>query len=376
MKRSDVDAYSYATKCVHGRCYEQATHFTRPPLVFSNINTSGADYFYSRYQNYNAEVLESHLASLYEVDPELVTVTSSGMSAFARVLDEAIDSSRSYLGCKPHIILAKDAFEELKQCARLYKDILELELVDLHDLSILKSRLKANTILIVLEGMSNPLYKTYDIPAICNLAKTIHNCRVAVDNSMLTSYYYNPFKDGADIVFESLSKYTCGSGDVLGGVVLGVKRNNFSTMRGETLPPFSAWLLQRGITTLPLRLDKISTNAGKVVQVLQKFTPHVLWGGKTGMITLSFGSEDLNRSFLTSLKLLTHTDSYGYEESLISMNWGGFNTKFDPPYDTHLRISIGLEDVGDIIRDLTQAYTSMNSNAQNNSPSLASPEAL
>lgn len=356
MKLEELSKYTYTTQCVHGRCYEQLACATRPPLFFSNINSSGADYFYSRYQNYNAEVLENHLATLYGINKNLVTVTSSGMSAFARVLEEAIDSSRLYLGCKPHVILARDAFEELIQCARLLKDRINLELVDLHDINKLKLAIKPSTVLIILEGMTNPLYKTYDLQQICEIAKEHYNCRVAVDNSLLTSYYLNPFTFGADIVFESLSKYTCGFGDVLGGVVLGVERNNFSTIRGETLSPFSAWLLQRGLSTLPLRLNHVSAAAQKISSFLKTLTPHVLWGGKTGMITFSFGTTELNTKFLESLKLITNADSYGYEESLIAMNWGGFNTVFDPPYDTHLRLSVGSEDVADLIADLQQAY--------------------
>lgn len=349
----------FATKCVKGKCKETFGNADRIPIFQNNSYKAGSEDFYYRYGSINAKELANQLAYMYDRPNIPCHITSSGMSAIT-IMVEALYKQRleadKYWAKQDRykIILADDLYEETKEYFKYVDSSLEIVYVNLHDISKLESALSNNTLLVFLESISNPLYDDYDLFSICRVAHKHNKVKVAVDNTLLTSYYYNPFHYGADFVVESLTKCTCGFGDVMAGMILGLDCRKLLALRGDVVSPFSCWLLQRSIPTLTIRMDRVTQSASRVVDYLKKLTPNVKWYGKGGLITFSFEDGEVHKKIIENCQMIFNGYAFGYEETLILINWSGYCiTK--PPYESHIRLSVGLEAVEDIIADLDQA---------------------
>lgn len=351
----------FETKCVKGKCKETFANADRTPIFQNNSHKAGSEDFYYRYGSVNSKELASQLAYMYDRPRLPCHITSSGMSAITIMIEvlykQRLETDKYWAKQdKYKIILADDLYEETKEYFKYIDSSLEIVYVDLHEISKLESALSNNTLLVFLESISNPLYDGYDLLSICRATHKYNKAKVAVDNTLLTSYYYNPFHYGADIVVESLAKCTCGFGDVMAGMILGLDCKKLLALRGDVVSPFSCWLLQRSIPTLPIRMDRVTDSAMKVVDYLKAKTPNVRWYGKGGLITFSFEDSEVHKKIIESCQMIFNGYAFGYEETLILLNWSGYCV-MKPPYESHIRLSIGLESVEDIIADLDQAIT-------------------
>ena len=351
----------YETVCVKGKCRISDNQSDRTPIYQNSTYKAGENPFYYRYGNINAKDLSTQLANMYDRPNLPCYITASGMSAISTLVGVMLKNrmkTDKYWAKKDcyKIILPNDLYEETKEYFKLIDSNIKVAYVDLHNISKLEAELSDNTLLVFLESLSNPLYEDYDVLAICRATHKYPNAKVAVDNTLLTSYYYNPFHYGADYVVESLSKYTCGFGDVMAGMIIGLDCRKHIALQGDVVSPFSCWLLQRSIPTLPIRMDRVTQSASKVVEYLKTKTDNVRWYGKGGLITFSLGDGKLHQAIVDNCKMLFNGYAFGYEETLILVNWAGYCV-MKPPYESHIRISVGLESPKDIIEDLGQAIT-------------------
>lgn len=316
------------------------------PIYMSNI-FSQDDMFYSRYDSPNKRALEKRLQELYDTDKPC-SVYNSGMSAISALIHNLIGQDSKTIT----VLSPSDLYHEARELFRYHKNDIDFRQVD-------KKRLIENITseidIVFLDTISNPLLERYDIKAICDKAHSI-GALVAVDNSCLTSYYYNPLKDGVDYVVESLSKGTCGFNDVMAGLLIGFSSTSYTILSGNSISAFPCYLLLRSIPTLAIRMDRITSNALKIVECLKKHTRNVKYGGCGCLITFSFANDNIHQWFIDSLKLIVVGASFGYERTMIKNHSNDFGTVYPKPYHHHIRMSVGIENADDIIADLEQAF--------------------
>jgi cystathionine gamma-synthase/methionine-gamma-lyase len=246
---------------------------------------------------------------------------------------------------------------------------------------------RENTRLIHIETPGNPITRIVDIAAIAEISKK-HGAILSVDNTWATPVLQRPLELGADLAIESLSKYINGHGDSLGGAVAGRKdlieliRTEGSVRMGLPISPFNAWLIMRGMSTLPLRMKRHSESAMQIASHLESHPSiefvrypgleshpehHVAkkqMSAYSGMMNFRLkGSDEYHQRFVAALKLIIPAVSLGHDESLILFHplteqdpWYEIlkNTTFDAG-EGFLRFSVGLEDPEDLIDDIEQA---------------------
>jgi cystathionine beta-lyase/cystathionine gamma-synthase len=263
-----------------------------------------------------------------------------------------------------------------------------VELVDAGDMAVVEAALeRTRPAALLVESISNPLLKVADVAGLAGLADR-YNTRLLVDNTFATPCLFNPLARGADYVIHSATKYLGGHGDVLGGVVVTSSENwqklfELNKMIGSVLGPFEAWLVLRGLKTLPLRFNQQSANAIELVSWLSshpsvsrihypglpEHPQHDLarrqFGGRFGAM-LSFEIEGAGRPeafrFMEKLCLIQPATTLGDVYSLVlhpaSTSHRGLSAeerlRVGIP-ESLLRISTGIEDVQDLIKDLEQA---------------------
>ncbi len=262
---------------------------------------------------------------------------------------------------------------------------LEYELVDTTDIALVTAKITDNVRAILIESPTNPLMQVTDIQQIAKLAQQ-HNILTIVDNTFMTPYLQRPLSLGADIIVHSATKYLGGHSDLIAGAVvvnsteLAEKIHFIQNATGGVLSPFDSWLLIRGIKTLGVRMDRHLENTSVINQFLLK---HVAIGkiyypgqlnpiqadiqerqasGAGAIISFELGASYNVNKFLTSLKLITLAESLGGVESLIShpasMTHAAIPVAIRQELgisDTLIRLSVGIENVTDLINDLEQA---------------------
>lgn len=331
-------------------------------------------YSYSRLSNPTRRHLEKTIASLeggYDA-----YAFSSGMTA--------ISVSMMLIQKGSHVIATDDLYGG---ALRLFNHVcknngIEFDFVDTSNIDLVKEKIKPNTKLIYIETPSNPIMKVTDIKEIADLAHSI-GAYLFVDNTFLTPYYQNPISLGADIVIHSATKYLGGHNDALAGIVvaktseLAERILFYSKTIGGQLAPFDAFLIERGIKTLPIRMDRISENAYKLALWLakNKRIKKVYYAGLPsskgyqimkkqskgfgGMISIELESSSLAKKVLKEVKVFQYAESLGGVESLIT--YPMLQTHADVPKeerearginDRFLRISVGIENIEDLIEDL------------------------
>jgi cystathionine gamma-synthase len=349
----------------------QAATFRHPGLGES----TGFDY--TRTVNPTRKVLEDGIARLEEGSAGFAF--ASGMAAITAVL--------MLYAAGDHLVVAADCYGgTYRLLDKVFTRFgLTTTFVDASDTAKLAAALTPATKAVIIETPTNPLMKIADIRAIAALAKA-RGINTIVDNTFLTPYYQRPLTLGADIVVHSATKYLAGHNDLLCGLVVAkeqalAERIGFiQNSTGGVLSPGDSWLLIRGIKTLALRMERHSANAQGVAfwlsqhpRITKVYYPglssHPGKGihdyqatGYGGMLSFAVDDAALVPQVLRKVKLLKFAESLGGVESLIT--FPAVQTHADIPADVRgelgiddklLRLSVGIEDVGDIIDDLRHA---------------------
>ena len=339
-----------------------------------------AGYIYTRLGNPTTTVLENKIAALEE--GEAAVATSSGMGAISSTLwtvlkaGDHVVTDKSLYGCTFALM-----------CHGLTRFGIEVTFVDTSNLDEVKNAMKKNTRVVYLETPANPNLKIVDLEALSKLAHTNPNTLVIVDNTFATPYMQKPLKLGADIVVHSVTKYINGHGDVIAGLVITNKELadqirfvGLKDMTGAVLGPQDAYYIIRGMKTFEIRMERHCKNAKKVVEFLNKHPKieRVYYPGlethpgheiakkqmKDFGAMISFelkGGFEAGKTLLNNLKLCSLAVSLGDTETLIqhpaSMTHSPYTKEEREAAgitDGLVRLSVGLENVEDIIADLEQ----------------------
>lgn len=314
---------------------------------------------YTRTKNPTRSILEAGLCELEEGCCAIAT--SSGMSAI-QLIFELFDLHSEFLVSRDLYGGSFRYFDELERKG-------QQKFIYFTDESDLEEKITDKTTAVYIETPTNPLMQEVDIEKISEISKR-NNALLIVDNTLLTPLRQKPLNLGADIVIHSGTKYLTGHNDILAGVVvtndekIGERLAWLSNTTGAVLSPFDSWLFVRSLKTLPLRFIQQESNAKKLAELLEKHpkVKEVLYPDKGAM--LSFKLEDATKidKFLRSLKVATFAESLGGVETLVT--YPTTQTHFDIPEELRLsygltpdllRISVGIENIGDLIEDFNSA---------------------
>lgn len=374
----------YETLCLHadGNKRDEWGSIATPicqaaTFVHKGVNVP-SDYTYSRLANPTRAHLENTVARLE--GGAAAFAFSSGMAALTTVM--------KLFEAPAHVIASEDLYGG---SLRLFRNVntaegMRFDFIDTGDLTAVKSLIGKDTKAIYAETPSNPLMQISDIAALAELAHE-NGLLLIVDNTFLTSYYQRPLELGADVVIYSGTKYLGGHNDTLAGFAvakteeLAEKISYYAKTIGACLAPFDSFLIERGIKTLPLRMDRISSNAKAVAEWLRArkevkkvyyagFEDHAGYAvsvrqatGFGGMISFEAESKELAENILRKVKVFQYAESLGGVESLIT--YPMLQTHADVPEeererrginDRFLRISVGIEHIADLTEDLRQAF--------------------
>lgn len=334
-------------------------------------------YCYSRCGNPTRLELENTIALLE--GGKKAMAFSSGMAAITTLL--------KLLRAGDHVLVSDDLYGGTY---RLFSNIytqygLEFDYVDLTDPDVLAASFKPNTRLVFLETPTNPTMKVADVAAVGEAAHA-HGAVFAVDNTFLTMYFQKPFELGADVVIYSGTKYLCGHNDVLSGFLI-LRDNtlleplfNATMSEGNQLDPFDSWLMLRSLKTLGVRLRQQERNAKHIAEAL-KANPHVTdvfyvgdpdhpnyelskrqTTGFGAMISFKTDTHERALAVLERTKLILFAESLGGTESLVTyplvQTHGSIPKSLLDKLgidDRLLRLSVGVEDIDDLLADLEQA---------------------
>lgn len=333
-------------------------------------------YLYSRGLNPTVEILRKKLAALDGAEDCLVF--NSGVSAiFAAVMANVKSGD--------HIVSVQNPYTWAK---RLFTAILPrfgvtTTFVDGTSIGNFERAVLPNTSIIYLETPNSWDYAIQDLKAVAELAKT-ENIITIVDNSFCTPLYQKPIELGIDITMQTATKYIGGHSDTLGGVLCGKREmmekiyNNEYNTAGIAITPFNAWLLLRGLRTLPMRLEHITKTTWKVLEYLKQhpkvdgvlfpfdkdFPQYELarqqMSGACGLISFYIKANSIDEAerFCESLQHIKMAVSWGGHESLIIPKCAAVKKeKFNPGLKSHrmMRLYVGLEEAEYLIKDLEKA---------------------
>lgn len=353
-----------------------STSFTQ-----SEIGNSESEFCYGRCGNPTRAAYEKALAALEE--GTYATATSSGVAAASLVLELLPKDS--------HVMVMTGVYGgtfRLFEKLRTRTNGHEFTYIDLNDEVEFEKHRKENTRLVWIESPTNPLLKLVDIQIVCAFAR-FHGILTCVDNTFATAYNQKPLTIGADLVMISASKYISGHSDLIGGAVIAkdlklAKELDFiKTSVGAIQSPFDSYLALRGIKTLHLRMERQCANAKEVAEFLAKhkrvdrvYYPGLLsheqfglakkqmrTGGAVVTVKLDGDREYVNK-FISRLKYFVFAESLGGVESMVNhcatMSHGSMSEAERREigiYDSTLRLSIGAENIADLIEDLKLALS-------------------
>ncbi|MFT5195729.1 MAG: methionine-gamma-lyase [Candidatus Promineifilaceae bacterium] len=376
-----MNQQSFSTRAIHsgeGRdpstgahntpIYQTATFiFESAEELVERYGSPFDGFFYSRSGNPTTAKLEKKLADL--IGSEECLATSSGMAAISLAVMIAAK-------CGDHILVSEDVFINSYQfftedCPDMG---IEASLVNLNDIANLEAAVRPNTKLIFAEVITNPTVYATNLPPLRNFANK-HKLTLIVDNTYLSPYLFQPIKWGADIVIHSTTKYLGGHGDAVGGVIASNNANINKARRkhgrfGQCLSPFNSWLILRGLRTLPMRLRQHSANALALANFLNEH-PKIEWVRYPGLA--NHPQSEWAQTYLSNGfgGVLVFKVPGGFEEMCRIMNMlqlcqigtslGDVYTLASPQesHDNTVRISVGCEDITDIIADFSQALSQL-----------------
>ena len=334
-------------------------------------------YDYSRLQNPTRQELERTMAILED-----------GLEGFAFTSGQAANMALfTWLPCGSHVLLSHDIYGgTFRICDEIFTKFgCTFDYVNMSDLEAVRRAIRPQTKMFFVETPTNPMMHVADIAALAQLAHD-HGALMVVDNTFLTPYFQQPLHLGADVVVHSGTKYLCGHNDVVAGIVVvkdAAMADHFHAQlksHGNGLGPMDSWLMLRGIKTLALRMQRHDANAREVAHWLRRhpkvkkvyytgFEDHKDYAvtqrqttGCSGMISFELDTLESAMNLLSRVKMILFAESLGGVESLVTYPMTqthesvpqatrealGINERF-------IRISIGIEDVKDILADLEQA---------------------
>lgn len=350
----------------------QTSLFTYPSVdaLRQGIKDESMTHLYSRGNNPTVEQVEERVAALE--GGEQAKLFSAGVSAIASSILSCVQQG-------DHIVCSNDSYVWAQYISSTYLSRfgVSVTFVDATDLEAVEQAIKKNTKVLYLESPGSMQLRVQNLPKLAALAKA-YNLTSIVDNTWATPLYQNPLAMGIDLVVHSASKYLGGHSDVIGGVVVGSKALVGRIFKTEFLPighvpdPFQAWLIQRGMRTLHVRLPYHYSSAlqvcdylydskkiAKVNYPMHKKSPwyqlasEQMTGG-CGLLSLEVQSKDVQKieEAVDRLKMFRIGVSWGGYESLV------FPTLASSPNTPSLiRLHIGLEDPKSLISDLDQAFS-------------------
>jgi len=341
-------------------------------------------YDYTRTANPTRKALEENIAALE--GGFAAKATATGMAATMTALH--------FLKSGDHIISTNDCYGGTERILRTYAELFNFQItyVNMSDLNAVRSAIRPNTKGVWIETPSNPLLNIVDIKSLADIA---HECGALAfaDNTFLSPYNQKPFELGVDIIIHSTTKYLNGHSDVVGGAIVAKTQELADRLQylvntlGVGASPFDCWLVLRGIKTLIPRMKAHEENAGAVAKFLSQhknvkkvFYPglpshpgHELakrqQRGFGGMVSFEIkgGLQEAN-AVIGSTKIFALAESLGGIESLIchpqTMTHASMNPELREKAGINervIRLSVGIEDVNDLIEDLDQALNHMNS---------------
>jgi cystathionine beta-lyase len=376
-----------ATRCVHFETNGSSEPYgaISPPIYQTATfrqptATEFGEYDYTRSGNPTRALLERQLAALEGA--KYACAFASGMAALTALT--------RLLNPGDEIIAGNDLYGGT---VRLFDQVLPRQgtiahYVDTTDLAAVTGLLSLRTKVILIETPSNPLLRISDIQALAELAHS-NGAVLAVDNSMLSPCLQRPLDIGADIVVHSATKFLCGHSDVTAGALI---TNNellherlafHQNAEGAGLSPFESWLLLRGMKTLSLRVEKQNASAKTIADRLTRYAAvkRVYYPGLStdegyelnrrqgkgagAVISFTTGDAQLSQRIVEATRLFEIAVSFGSVGSVISLPCRmshasipkSLRGRLAPPPDL-VRISVGIEDVNDLIEDLEQAFAS------------------
>ncbi len=382
----------FSTRAIHsGQEADPATGATVVPIYQTSTYTQEAigqhkGYEYSRTGNPTRAALEKCLASLEEGDFGLAF--ASGLAAITAVL--------SILRPGDHVVAGEDLYGGTY---RLFEQVcrpqgISFTYVDGREATAFERAMRRETRLLWIETPTNPLLQLVDIAAVAGIARQ-RGALLAVDNTFATPFLQQPLALGADVVVHSTTKYIGGHADVVGGAVVTSNPDLQEAIRfyqnaaGGVPGPFDCWLVLRGLKTLAVRMRQHERNALQVARFLachplvvavhypglpghpQHGLARRQMSGFGGMVSFELpGGQEIANAFVTSLRVFSFAESLGGVESLAcyppAMTHGSI-----PPAerrrrgisDGMIRLSVGIEDVEDLIADLQQALAAAQARA-------------
>lgn len=383
--KKKISELGQSTKAIHiGSHPDPETGATTPPIyqtsTFTQISPGKhKGYEYTRSHNPTRTRLEECLAALEYANHALVTAT--GMSAAMLVMHALPENST--------IICGDDVYGgTYRLFTTVFNKFHNFIFADTTDLKSLEKLVKdKKPALIWLESPTNPLLKITDIKKVASIAKSV-KALTLVDNTFMSPYFQNPLNLGADIVLHSMTKYINGHSDIVGGCLMLNDKKLYDKIWvlqnsiGPSQSPFDSWLVLRGLKTLAIRMKAHEQNAMKIAKWLEGHSQvesvvfpglksHPQYkiaksqaSGFSGMITFFIkGGLKSSKKFLSSVNLFSLAESLGGVESLIEhpaiMTHASIPKKVRESLGIHdnlIRLSVGVEDVDDLIEDLSEAF--------------------
>lgn len=375
--------------CTHlGDDYEKFSGAVVPPIfenslfvfekfedIIESFKEEREHYLYTRGTNPTVEILEKKLAALEH--GESCKCFSSGMAAISSAMT-------TFLKQGDHILFVNNIYgPALKYARYIEKYGVEHSITFDTDIESIESAVRGNTRVIYLESPGTMIFKMLDLKAVADLARS-KGIITIIDNTWATPIFQKPLDLGIDISVHSCTKYISGHSDVIAGAVISSKKimdqifyNEFQ-LHGGNVGPFEAWLIMRGLRTLPLRMEKHQENGLKIARFLENHrsvrkvnypglesSPDYELGkkqlkGYSGLMSFELGSDSFEsvKEVINTCKVLKIGVSWGgYESLILSPNHGDNMEELRKSgvYPGLIRISVGLEGADSIINDLDNA---------------------
>ncbi len=394
----EIKQSGFATRAIHAGAEKNQHGTLAQPIyqtstfIFDSAEQGGrrfaleeGGYIYSRLGNPTCTALEQKVAMLEGA--EACVSASSGMGAITSAVWVCVQAGDHIVAGKTLYGCTYAFFEH-----GLSRYGVEVSFVDMRDPENVRRAMRPNTKLVYIETPANPNMYIADIEAIAQIAHSQEGVRVMVDNTYLTPYLCRPLEHGADIVVHSATKFLNGHGDVIAGFVVGsqeyidqVRLVGIKDLTGASLAPFEAFLINRGLKTLHLRMDLHCANAQKVAEYLEahpKVTSIYYPGLKSfpqyelakrymsqpgSMIAFEVeGGLEAGKRLINNVHLCSLAVSLGDTETLIEHPASMTHSPYTPEERAQsdiseglIRLSVGLESVEDIIADLDRALASV-----------------
>jgi cystathionine gamma-lyase/cystathionine beta-lyase/cystathionine gamma-lyase/homocysteine desulfhydrase len=383
LVKGDPRNLGFATRAIHaGQSPDPRTGAVAVPIYQTSTYVQKglgepAEFEYARVQNPTRTALEENVAAL-----------EGGVSGHALASGmAAISCLMTLLRTGDHAVVSRNVYGgTYRYFTRMLEPLgLSFSWVDTTDLAAVEAAITPQTRLVFLETPTNPVMDICDIAAIAAIAHR-RGAWVAVDNTFLSPYLQRPLELGADFVVHSTTKFLNGHSDSIGGVLVSAHREQgdwfafVQKSEGAVLSPFDSFLILRGIKTLPVRMDRHESNATKVVDFLVRHPKvrKVLYPGLPdhpgheiqkrqasgfgAMITIEMGSYANAKAMLDRMRVMSFAESLGGVESLISHPASMTHASVPAARraalgltDGLVRLSVGIENVEDLLADLDQA---------------------